>query len=231
MMLLFGFPHCDMFAHIGCATYRAKRKRLIALVVASVLGGFSALSPVLAQQAPDRQPETKPSANAQSKTKKFEDWYYRCIAPAGKSNASELQCEVLQVAQVKTPSKGDDTSSTSDKSVSVLTLAFSKGLPAKGKKKRDILFTVLTPLNIHLPSGFEVTVDKGKPVKHTYRNCNQAGCWVNAQLSQKDVQRLKRGAFGVGQMRLLNGQNVRIKFSLKGLKRALAALESNQKIN
>lgn len=165
-----------------------------------------------------------------SKTKKYDDWYYRCIEQTADKKSPARQCEVLQVAQVKSPS-GDKNSKKVAQNVSVLTLAFSKGLPDKKSKKRAVLLTVLTPLNIHLPSGFEITVDKNKPIKNVYRNCNQAGCWVNAQLSARDMKRLKKGKFGLGQMRLLNGQNVRIKFSLKGLGQALAALEKEEKIN
>ncbi len=165
-----------------------------------------------------------------SKTKKYNDWYYRCIEQKTDKKSPARQCEVLQVAQVKSPSKNQNSKDAAQ-NVSVLTLAFSKGLPDKKSKKRSILLTVLTPLNIHLPSGFDLTVDKNKPIKNVYRNCNQAGCWVNAQLSNLDMKRLKQGKFGLGQMRLLNGQNVRIKFSLKGLGRALAALEKEEKIN
>ena len=165
-----------------------------------------------------------------SKTKKYDDWYYRCIEQTADKKSPARQCEVLQVAQVKSPS-GDKNSKKVAQNVSVLTLAFSKGLPDKKSKKRAVLLTILTPLNIHLPSGFEITVDKNKPIKNVYRNCNQAGCWVNAQLSARDMKRLKKGKFGLGQMRLLNGQNVRIKFSLKGLGQALAALEKEEKIN
>lgn len=168
--------------------------------------------------------------NINSKTKKYNDWYYRCIEQKADKKSPARQCEVLQVAQVKSPS-ADKTSKKAAQNVSVLTLAFSKGLPDKKSKKRAVLLTVLTPLNIHLPSGFELTVDKNKPIKNVYRNCNQAGCWVNAQLSARDMKRLKKGKFGLGQMRLLNGQNVRIKFSLKGLGQALAALEKEEKIN
>lgn len=165
-----------------------------------------------------------------SKTKKYNDWYYRCIEQEADKKSPARQCEVLQVAQVKSPSKNKNSKAAA-KNVSVLTLAFSKGLPDKKSKKRSILLTVLTPLNIHLPAGFDLTVDKNKPIKNVYRNCNQAGCWVNAQLSSQDMRRFKKGKFGLGQMRLLNGQNVRIKFSLKGLGRALAALEKEEKIN
>jgi len=168
--------------------------------------------------------------DTKSKTKKFDDWYYRCIEQTTAKKAPPRQCEVLQVAQVKSPSKDKKTKETSQ-NVSVLTLAFSKGLPDKKTKKRAVLLTVLTPLNIHLPSGFQLTVDKNKALKHVYRNCNQAGCWVNTQLSPRDMQRLKKGKFGFGQMKLLNGQNVRIKFSLKGLASALTALGKEQKIN
>jgi len=197
----------------------------------TIMGLFLSGHSLLAQERSKKpQQVAKKQEQPKSKTKKFDDWYYRCIEKITDKKAPPRQCEVLQVAQVKSPTKDKATNATGE-NVSVLTLAFSKGLPNKKSKKRAILLTVLTPLNIHLPSGFELAVDKNKPIKNVYRNCNQAGCWVNAQLSDRDMQRLKKGKFGFGQMRLLNGQNVRIKFSLKGLELALAALEKEQKIN
>lgn len=178
--------------------------------------------------------KTKQTQNSKSKTKKYNDWYYRCLDQNKSAKTKKItakQCEVLQVAQVKTPPKETQKKTDAEKNVSVLTLAFSRGLPKKGSKKRGVLLTVLTPLNIHLPSGFTLTVDKKKPFNIAYRNCNQAGCWVNAELQEKHLNYMKKGKSGFGQMRLLNGQNVRIKFSLKGLESALAALEKEVVIN
>jgi invasion protein IalB len=107
------------------------------------------------------QKQQNPQQKPKSKTKKYNDWYYRCIEQTTDKKAPARQCEVLQVAQVKSP-PNDKISKKSTQNVSVLTLAFSKGLPDKKSKKRAVLLTVLTPLNIHLPSGFDLTVDKKK---------------------------------------------------------------------
>ena len=114
-----------------------------------------------------------------------------------------------------------------DQAVSVLTLALSKAPAVKGKAGvRPFILTILTPLNIYLPVGFDLTIDSTPPIKTTYRNCNQAGCWVHKELIGSELRQLKKGRFGFGQMRLMNGQNVRIKFSLSGIGKALAALET-----
>ncbi|MFS8146238.1 invasion associated locus B family protein [Rhizobium sp. BR 249] len=149
------------------------------------------------------------------KSQKFDDWYYRCTGAAGAE-----ACEVAQVAQV----------AKDGKNVNVLTLAISAA-PAdprnKGEKgKPRLMLTALLPLNVFLPSGLSIKAD-GKPVaKLDYRNCNEAGCWAQQALDTKTAAVLKKGATAEGLVRLMNGQDVNIRFSLKGLKTALDELQS-----
>lgn len=153
------------------------------------------------------------------KSQKFDDWYYRCTGSAGTE-----ACEVAQVAQV-----------TKDgKPVNILTLAIAaspagsqgKGEKGKGDKgKPRLMLTALLPLNVFLPSGLSIKAD-GKPVaKLDYRNCNQSGCWAQQALDTKTAAALKKGSSAEGLVRLMNGQDVNIRFSLKGLKPALDELQ------
>ena len=145
------------------------------------------------------------------KSQKFDDWYYRCTGSAG----SEA-CEVAQVAQV----------ARDGKNVNILTLAISAA-PAgsAGKDKPRLMLTALLPLNVFLPSGLSIKAD-GKPLaKLDYRNCNEAGCWAQQVLDAKMTTALKKGSTAEGLVRLMNGQDVNIRFSLKGLKPALDELQ------
>ncbi len=150
------------------------------------------------------------------KSQKFDDWYYRCTGLAGTET-----CEVAQVAQV----------AKDGKPVNILTLAIAaspagsadRGKGDKGKPR--LMLTALLPLNVFLPSGLSIKAD-GKPVaKLEYRNCNQSGCWAQQALDTKTAAALKKGSSAEGLVRLMNGQDVNIRFSLKGLKPALDELQ------
>ncbi|NEI54727.1 invasion associated locus B family protein [Rhizobium leguminosarum] len=182
----------------------------VLMVVACANPSFSQ-SPIPADKAPEQAQASAQPAPAIT-SQKFDDWYYRCT--------SAVACEVAQVAQV----------AKDGKNVNVLTLAIST-VPAdaqrKGEKgKSRLVLTALLPLNVFLPSGLSIRAD-GKPLaKLDYRNCNEAGCWAQLALDTKTTTALKKGATAEGLVRLMNGQDVNIRFSLKGLKPALDELQS-----
>ncbi|MBY3417699.1 invasion associated locus B family protein [Rhizobium laguerreae] len=185
----------------------------ILIFIACANPAFS-LSAVPAEQGLEQVQAPAQPAPA-TKSQKFDDWYYRCTGSAGTE-----ACEVAQVAQV-----------TKDgKPVNILTLAIaaspagSQGKGGKGKPR--LMLTALLPLNVFLPSGLSIKAD-GKPVaKLDYRNCNQSGCWAQQALDTKTAAALKKGSSAEGLVRLMNGQDVNIRFSLKGLKPALDELQS-----
>ncbi|UVD59908.1 invasion associated locus B family protein (plasmid) [Rhizobium sp. Pop5] len=184
--------------------------RMIAPVLISIASANAsfAQSPVPAEQAPAQ-------AAPAIKSQKFDDWYYRCMGSEGAE-----ACEVAQVAQV----------AKDGKPVNVLTLAISASPADKGDKgdkgKPRLVLTALLPLNVFLPSGLSIKAD-GKPVaKVDYRNCNETGCWAQLALDTKTTAALKKGTTAEGLVRLMNGQDVNIRFSLKGLKPALDQLQS-----
>jgi invasion protein IalB len=198
--------------------------RTVAAVLMAIACANPSLSqsPVPADKAPEQVQEAVQPAPA-IKSRKFDDWYYRCTGSAGAE-----ACEVAQVAQV----------AKDGKPVSVLTLAIaaspagSQGNGEKGKGEKGkprLMLTALLPLNVFLPSGLSIKAD-GKPVaKLDYRNCNEAGCWAQQALDTKTAAALKKGAAAEGLVRLMNGQDVNIRFSLKGLKPALDELQSTTK--
>ncbi|TAY05959.1 invasion associated locus B family protein [Rhizobium leguminosarum] len=187
--------------------------------IAPVLMFIACANPAFSQSAvPADQGPEQVQAPAQPapamKSQKFDDWYYRCTGSAGTE-----ACEVAQVAQV----------AKDGKPVNILTLAIAAsptGSQGKGEKgKPSLLLTALLPLNVYLPSGLSIKAD-GKPVaKLEYRNCNQSGCWAQQALDTKMAAALKKGSTAEGLVRLMNGQDVNIRFSLKGLKSALDELQ------
>ncbi|WP_184375761.1 invasion associated locus B family protein [Rhizobium sp. BK619] len=184
---------------------------------APILISIAYATPSFSQSPGTQEPEQvqAPTQSAPAlKSQKFDDWYYRCTGAAGAE-----ACEVAQVAEV-----------TKDgKPVNILTLAISAPPAApsdKDKGKPRLMLTALLPLNVFLPAGLSIKAD-GKPVaKLDYRNCNQTGCWAQLALDTKMTAALKKGAAAEGLVRLMNGQDVNIRFSLKGLKPALDELQS-----
>ena len=163
------------------------------------------------------------SLNADAETTKqriqserFGDWHYRCVEQKTTKAKTTKRCEVVQIAQTK----------RDDKTINLLTISLSQ---VKNKKKKtNTVITVLTPLNVFLPSGLGLTVDKSKSSKLKYRNCNKAGCWIQHLVNVKLLKKLNAGNYGFAKMRLINGQNINVKFSLKGLSKAMAALKSGK---
>lgn len=152
---------------------------------------------------------------------RFDDWYYRCAEVKAADGKTVSQCEVAQIAQVK---QGEEN-------VNVLTLAIAKAAPEAGKKPsgNELLLTALVPLNVVLPIGLGLAADGKDVVTIPYRNCNQAGCWAQQKLDPKMLGALQKGTSGEARLRLMNGQNIKLKFSLKGLTKALAELQKPTK--
>ncbi|WP_266019355.1 invasion associated locus B family protein [Brucella intermedia] len=168
------------------------------------------------QEAASAQPET-PAVQST----RFDDWYYRCAEVKAADGKSVSQCEVAQIAQVK----------QGEQDVNVLTLAIARTAAEAGKKasSNDLLLTALVPLNVVLPIGLGLAADGKDVVTVPYRNCNQAGCWAQQKLDGRMLAALQKGSAGEARLRLMNGQNINLKFSLKGLTKALAELQKPAK--
>ncbi|WP_236016314.1 invasion associated locus B family protein [Brucella endophytica] len=158
-------------------------------------------------------------AAAAPRVTKFDDWYYRCADVQSAGGKAVPQCEVAQIAQVK----------QGEQNVNVLTLAIAKTAPEEGKKEGGLLLTALVPLNVVLPVGLGLAADGKDVAALAYRNCNQAGCWAQQKLDAKMLGALEKSDAGEARLRLMNGQNVNLKFSLKGLSKALAELQKPSK--
>lgn len=148
-------------------------------------------------------------------SERFDDWFYRCVGSEKEKDKKPARCEAVQIAQTK----------EGDKAINLLTISLSE---VTQKKKKNTVLTVLAPLNVFLPAGLALSVDRHKPVTLRYRNCNNAGCWLQHIVDRKTLARLTSGKSGFAKIRLINGQNLNIKFSLKGLKSALRALQKGK---
>ena len=188
-----------------------KRMKIATLSVLSLMIPFS-----VSYGQESAQPQGEEAQAPQPVVKQFDDWFYRCVeVPPGEADKTVKQCEVAQIQQVM----------QGDQPVTVLSIAIALTAPAKAGGKPDLLMTSVAPLNVNLPVGLRYSINGKDALKVEYRNCNQAGCWAQQKLDAKSLAVLKKGNEGEGHFRLVDGRNVNIKFSLKGLAAALNALQ------
>ena len=147
---------------------------------------------------------------------RFEDWTYRCVPTPTEEDASALACELSQAVQIEQDGQP----------LPILNMAISKAADKVGKV--DWALVVLTPLDVHLPSDFGLSFGSRKPVLSRYRNCNALGCWVVVPASSQIVQSMKRALEGGAHFRLLDGQTVKIIYSLRGFTKGFEALRSGE---
>jgi invasion protein IalB len=157
------------------------------------------------------------AAEPRVQSERFDDWYYRCITPGDVKDQAhaKAQCEVVQIAQTK---QGHE-------SVNLLTISVSEALHGA---KKDIVVTVLAPQNVYLPGGLGLSIGAQNKSSLHYRNCNNAGCWVQHNLDGKTLDAMKSGQEGFATIHLIDGKHLNIKFSLKGFKEALQTLQSGK---
>jgi len=149
---------------------------------------------------------------------RFDDWVLRCVVADGarERQTKPASCEISQPLMVHHDGAP----------VEVLNLAVSRGLDKAGKA--DWALVVLTPLDVHLASDFGFGVGSRPPELVRYRNCNHLGCFVVVALDNDRIDQMKKASDGAAFFRLLNGQAVKVSFSLKGFTKAFNALSEGK---
>ena len=84
---------------------------------------------------------------------------------------------------------------------------------------------VQLPLDVYLPADFGLRIDGRNERRIRYRNCNEAGCWVVLSVDQSLISELRRGITAEAALALVEGETVRISFSLRGFTAAFNAFE------
>jgi invasion protein IalB len=155
-------------------------------------------------------------ASADMRFQRFDDWVLRCVMPvkSGDGTPGRPACEIAQPLTVEQDGRH----------VEVLNLAVSRASDIAGKA--DWALVALAPLDVQLASDFGFSAGPGEPSLVRYRNCNRMGCFVIVPLDPGRIAEMKRAAEGAAFFRLLNGQTIKVTFSLKGFTRAFDALAS-----
>ena len=90
---------------------------------------------------------------------------------------------------------------------------------------QGLVLLVQVPLDIYLPADFGLRVDGQGERRLRYRNCNQTGCWVAAPADAQLLRQFRRGITAEAALSLVEGETVRISFSLLGFTAAMVAFE------
>jgi len=144
----------------------------------------------------------------------FEDWVHRCT-DIPFEDKTITQCELLQAQQRP---QGDDM-------LNVLILAFAEIVAQGQEAKTGFMLTSVVPLDVFLPDGMRFLADGDEVMHVPFRNCNASGCWSQIIVEEGALNALKRGGEGLARFTIMNGQEVEVKFSLKGLTAGLNALQ------
>lgn len=145
-------------------------------------------------------------------TSRFGDWDYNCVPQKGEKSP---RCELVQVAELGRGRHEDP----------VLSLAFSK---LNDRPNAAIELTLLVPLNVDLEKGLSLWVDDVLLQTLHYRNCNQAGCWAKQEVNAAILKRLAAASRGQARFHLVQGEEVELLFSLRGLSEGLTRIRAFQ---
>lgn len=168
------------------------------LAIVAVIG----LSLVLFNgQAVSGQEKTAAAKETPAVQRAAEPWTVRCSSD--KPDAGR-ECEVYQrLAVAKTGQR-----------VAEFAVGFPKG-------KQDGRGVIVLPLGILLEDGIIMQIDDGQKFKFKPRYCTNDGCFAFINVSAALIDTLKKGTevhFGA---KALNGKEIKIKMSLKGLSKTL----------
>jgi len=157
----------------------------------------------------------EPPAVANITQKQFGDWSYRCARPYGKTSGAAT-CELAQSVRIERDGK----------LIEVVNLAVSRAKDKAGKVAWALV--AVTPLDVHLPSKFGVSVGKTTVTTAPYRNCNRLGCWAVVPLEASILKQFEAQKEAAALFRVLDGKTVRIVFSLKGFTKGFRALKGGK---
>ena len=158
--------------------------------------GLAAIPAPLAAQS------TADQGAAEIETQQFEDWTLRC-RPAPETQLRNCVIEQNVVAEGKP----------------VLQVMAGKYGPEK------VLSAVINvPVGVRLPPGLVIQVDERALRMFPFEVCNSRSCEVRAVLDADLLQDFKAGLTGHVKVQNAGGQEMILRFSLKGFSAALQAL-------
>lgn len=173
-------------------------KEMIAARVMFIVG--AALIMLLAGPAAMAKQEKAQESSA-SGADKIAAWSIRCNAEDGNP---ARECEAYQ--RLVVAKSGQRVAE------------FAVGFPRNKKDGRGV---IVLPLGILLNDGIEMQIDNGQKFKFKPRYCTPEGCFAFVNIDQTLLEMLKKGKVTEFTARAMNGKDVKIRMTLKGLSKAL----------
>jgi invasion protein IalB len=133
-------------------------------------------------------------------------WSVRCT-----SDKPGRECEVYQRLVV----------AKSGQRVAEFAVGFPKG-------KQDGRGVIVLPLGILLEDGIVMQIDEGQKFKFKPRYCTSDGCFAFINVSAALVNALEKGNEVHFNAKALNGKEIKIRMSLKGLSKTIKAAAESQ---
>lgn len=92
-------------------------------------------------------------------------------------------------------------------------------------QKSEPIAIVSAPLNVYLPAGVELTIDRGKTQRAAFETCNISGCHAGFALNEALLVSLKRGAKLVASLQDGRSKKIPVTVSLRGITAGLKRLD------
>lgn len=152
-----------------------------------------------------------PSGDPRWSTRTFRDWTLAC--PATERMASGRPCMLTQALLLEDGRR-------------LMAIQLSASGPiAEGPG--DYAVVLSTPLNVYLPAGARLQIDRSASLRIGYERCDNAGCYAGTVLSRNLDGEFREGNDLRVSIRDLNGREMTGRLSLLGYTAGMAALRES----
>jgi invasion protein IalB len=170
-----------------------------------------------------------PQSFAQVKPSVYDAWVVRCEGGGHMRKSSSQKCEVFQRLV-----GSENGRRIMEIAISFVAVAPSKNEGIAGVKvapesvsasnARQARAVIVTPLGIDLRKGVNFNVDKNFRHAMNVRYCVEEGCFAYLTLPRNKLEQMSSGFEGQVTFTMMDGQEISLPVSMKGLTAALQAI-------
>lgn len=182
----------------------------VAIARAVLLFVFAA--PAFAQPLLIESTRPLPATIPAMRIEQFRDWQVACPNPKASNDTQPAASCIME------------PSSTAYKVGPGFRRLFGRIIVVPGQAKPVPVFVVETQLDLLLPEGITLQIDKRRPQKLAFRSCHIDGCLIPFRLSSQLETALRRGVTLKLSLTMLDGTKEQMDVSLLGFTKALKAI-------
>lgn len=192
---------------------RRKMNKGHGVVLAVIIWAIVGIQPIRAQPLLIESLRPVPTPVPQMLVEQFRDWQVACPNPkASIDNQTVVSC-IMEPSPL-----------AYEGGAGALKRLFGRMITVPGKASAVPVFVVETQLDLLLPEGLTLQVDKRRPQKLSFRSCHNDGCLIPFRLSAQLETALRRGITLRLSLITLDGTMEQTNISLLGFTKALKAL-------